>query len=53
MTDLKCSEFGCTMPSDTCRCPNCGHRYDDVITKVPTKINGNGITFNWRRASED
>jgi len=46
MTDLKCSECGCTIPPDATKCPNCGHKYDDVSAKVPSKNNGNGITVS-------
>lgn len=46
MTDLKCSECGCTVPPDASRCPNCGNMYDAPVAKVPAKTNGNGITVS-------
>jgi hypothetical protein len=44
MTDLKCFECGCTMPPDSNKCPNCGHKYSEATVKVPSKNNSNGIT---------
>ena len=46
MVDLKCPECSCTIPPDASRCPNCGHKYDEVVVKVPAKSNGNGITVS-------
>ena len=37
MTDLKYSEYGYTTPSDSIKCPNCGHKYGEVSAKVPSK----------------
>lgn len=44
MTDLKCLECGCTMPPDSNKCPNCGHKYGEATVKVSSKNNSNGIT---------
>ena len=44
MIDLKCPECGCTIPPDAARCPNFGHKYDEIVVKEPTKSNGNDIT---------
>jgi hypothetical protein len=44
MVDLKCPECSCTIPPDATRCPNCGHKYDEVVVKTPPKSNWNGIT---------
>jgi ribosomal protein L40E len=46
MIDLKCSECGCVVPPDATKCPNCGHKYDDVVVKAPAKSNGNDITVS-------
>ncbi len=43
MTDLKCSECGCTVPPDVTRYPNCENKCDDVVAKAPVKNKGNGI----------
>lgn len=40
MSNLKCSECGCTIPPDLSKCPNCGHKYAE--TKPKTNTNGNG-----------
>ena len=46
MVDLKCPECGFTVPPDANRCPNCSHKYDDVMVKVLAKSNGNCITVS-------
>ena len=38
MVDLKCHVCSCTIPPDANKCPNCGHKYDEVVVKAPTKI---------------
>ena len=47
MIDLKCPVCGCTIPPDAARCPNCGHKYDEIVVKEPTKSNGNDITVSY------
>lgn len=46
MVELKYPECDCTVPPDTTRFFNCGHKYDAVTAKVPAKSNGNGITVS-------
>ena len=46
MIGLKCPDCSCTIPPDATKCPNCGHKYDDVMSKIPAKSTGNGITVS-------
>jgi len=43
MTDMKCSECGYTMPTDATKCPIFSYKYDEAITRVGSKNNGNSI----------
>jgi len=46
MVGLKCPDCSCTIPPDATKCPNCGHKYGDVISKIPAKSTGSGITVS-------
>lgn len=46
MTDLECSEGGCSTTPDTNRCPNCANKHDVPPTKSQAKSNDTGITVS-------
>jgi hypothetical protein len=44
MSNLKCTECGCTIPPDLSKCPNCGRKH--AVTRPGATTNGNcGITM--------